>query len=100
MPGTIYNLVGFQTNLTHTEQDRIFRLIPGLKEAEFTRFGQMHRNTFISSPDVLKSNLQFRTRKDLFFAGQIAGVEGYIGNIATGLLAGINAAGYLIDQKY
>jgi methylenetetrahydrofolate--tRNA-(uracil-5-)-methyltransferase len=92
LAGTLYNLVGFQTNLKFTEQKRIFRMIPGLENAQFERYGQMHRNTFINSPALLDSTLQFRTRSDLFFAGQITGVEGYVGNIATGLLAGLNAA--------
>jgi methylenetetrahydrofolate--tRNA-(uracil-5-)-methyltransferase len=90
--GSLYNLVGFQTNLTFTEQRRVFRLIPGLENAEFVRFGQMHRNTFVFSPAYLLPSLQFRSRNDLLFAGQITGVEGYAGNIGTGLLAGINAA--------
>lgn len=90
--GSLYNLVGFQTNLTFSEQKRVLRLIPGLEHAEFARYGQMHRNTFIASPILLQPSLQFRTRQDLFFAGQLTGVEGYIGNIATGLLAGINAS--------
>ena len=89
--GSLYNLVGFQTNLKFKEQKRVFRLIPGLENAEFERYGQMHRNTFISSPAHLRPSLQFRGRSDLFFAGQITGVEGYVGNIATGLLAGWNA---------
>lgn len=89
---TLYNLVGFQTNLKHPEQKRVFRMIPGLEKAEFVRYGQMHRNTFIASPKLLRSTLQFHDRDDLLFAGQITGVEGYMGNIATGLLAGINAA--------
>lgn len=90
--GTLYNLVGFQTNLTFSEQKRVFRMIPGLESADFVRFGQMHRNTFLASPLILEPTLQYRQRSDLFFAGQITGVEGYMGNIATGLLAGINAA--------
>ncbi|MDD5368078.1 MAG: methylenetetrahydrofolate--tRNA-(uracil(54)-C(5))-methyltransferase (FADH(2)-oxidizing) TrmFO [Anaerolineaceae bacterium] len=90
--GSLYNLVGFQTNLTYSEQKRVFRLIPGLEQAEFVRYGQMHRNTFIASPRLLEPTLQFRGRQNLFFAGQITGVEGYMGNIATGLLAGWNAA--------
>jgi methylenetetrahydrofolate--tRNA-(uracil-5-)-methyltransferase len=90
--GSLYNMVGFQTNLTFAEQKRIFSLVPGLEKAEFIRYGQMHRNTFIASPKTLLPSLQFRSRDDLFFAGQITGVEGYMGNIATGLLAGINAA--------
>ena len=92
LAGSLYNMVGFQTNLKYSEQKRIFRLIPGLEEAEFVRFGQMHRNTFIASPKLLRPTLQHITRDDLFFAGQITGVEGYMGNIATGLLAGTNAA--------
>jgi methylenetetrahydrofolate--tRNA-(uracil-5-)-methyltransferase len=99
LAGTLYNLVGFQTNLTFPEQRRVFHMIPGLENAEFVRFGQMHRNTFIFSPALLSPTLQFRTRPDLFFAGQITGVEGYMGNIATGLLAGWNAARYLHGQE-
>jgi methylenetetrahydrofolate--tRNA-(uracil-5-)-methyltransferase len=92
LAGTLYNLVGFQTNLKFGEQKRVFRLIPGLEAAEFVRFGQMHRNTFIHSPTLLLPTLQFHSREDLFFAGQITGVEGYMGNAATGLLAGLNAS--------
>lgn len=92
LAGTLYNLVGFQTNLKFTEQKRVFRMVPGLEKAQFERYGQMHRNTFIHSPKLLNPTLQFRQREDLFFAGQITGVEGYVGNIATGLLAGVNAA--------
>ncbi len=90
--GSLYNLVGFQTNLKYPEQKRVLRMIPGLENAEFIRYGQMHRNTFIASPRLLRSSLQFIQRDDLFFAGQITGVEGYMGNIATGWLAGVNAA--------
>ena len=92
LAGSLYNLVGFQTNLKFPEQKRIFRMIPGLENAEFMRYGQMHRNTFIASPKLLRPTLQHIDRDDLFFAGQITGVEGYMGNIATGLLAGINAS--------
>ena len=92
LAGSLYNLVGFQTNLKFPEQRRVLRLIPGLENAEFLRYGQMHRNTFIASPKLLRPTLQHKQRDDLFFAGQITGVEGYMGNIATGLLAGINAA--------
>ncbi len=95
---SLYNMVGFQTNITHPEQKRIFRMIPGLEKAEFIRYGQMHRNTFIASPKILLPTLQFRTRSDLFFAGQVTGVEGYMGNIATGLLAGLNAARFFHGQ--
>jgi methylenetetrahydrofolate--tRNA-(uracil-5-)-methyltransferase len=98
LAGNLYNLVGFQTNLKFPEQRRVFRLIPGLENAEFERYGQMHRNTFIASPKLLRPTLQHKTRDDLFFAGQITGVEGYMGNIATGLLAGINSARYLKGQ--
>ena len=95
----LFNLVGFQTNLAYSEQKRVFRLIPGLKNAEFIRYGQMHRNTFICSPGILRASLQTIQRSDLFFAGQITGVEGYAGNIATGLLAGVNAARFLNGQE-
>lgn len=92
LAGDLYNIVGFQTNLTFPEQRRVLRMIPGLENAEFARYGQMHRNTFISAPDVLQPTLQANNRKSLFMAGQITGVEGYAGNIATGVVAGINAA--------
>jgi methylenetetrahydrofolate--tRNA-(uracil-5-)-methyltransferase len=95
---TLYNMVGFQTNLKYPEQKRVFRRIPGLENVEFARYGQMHRNTFIFSPALLYPTLKFRPREDLFFAGQITGVEGYVGNIATGLLAGWNAANYLLGE--
>jgi methylenetetrahydrofolate--tRNA-(uracil-5-)-methyltransferase len=88
----LFNMVGFQTNLTFSEQRRVLRMIPGLEKAEFERYGQMHRNTFIASPRLLRPTLQSNDRDNLFFAGQITGVEGYMGNIATGLLAGWNAA--------
>jgi methylenetetrahydrofolate--tRNA-(uracil-5-)-methyltransferase len=92
LAGSLYNLVGFQTNLKYAEQKSVLRLIPGLENAEFLRYGQMHRNTFIASPKLLRPTLQHVQRDDLFFAGQLTGVEGYMGNIATGLLAGMNAA--------
>ncbi|MFZ6031389.1 MAG: methylenetetrahydrofolate--tRNA-(uracil(54)-C(5))-methyltransferase (FADH(2)-oxidizing) TrmFO [Chloroflexota bacterium] len=98
LAGTLYNIVGFQTNLTFPEQRRVLRLIPGLQNAEFARYGQMHRNTFIFSPALLRPTLQTVARDDLFFAGQITGVEGYMGNVATGLLAGWNAARLLHGQ--
>jgi methylenetetrahydrofolate--tRNA-(uracil-5-)-methyltransferase len=94
LAGDFYNLVGFQTNMLISEQERIFRMVPGLKNCEFLRYGQMHRNTYLYSPVLLKPNLQSIHRDNLFFAGQITGVEGYAGNIATGLLAGINAVRY------
>ncbi len=99
LAGTLFNMVGFQTNLTFPEQRRVFRMIPGLEHAKFERYGQMHRNTFIFSPALLAPTLQFRARETLFFAGQITGVEGYAGNIATGLLAGLNAARYLQEGQ-
>jgi methylenetetrahydrofolate--tRNA-(uracil-5-)-methyltransferase len=99
LAGSLYNLVGFQTNLKYPEQKRVFRLIPGLESAEFMRYGQMHRNTFIASPRLLRPTLQHINRNDLFFAGQITGVEGYMGNIATGLLAGLNAARLFHHQE-
>ncbi len=92
LAGSLYNLVGFQTNLKWGEQKRIFRMIPGLQNAEFVRYGQMHRNTYINAPALVRDTLQWRTRDDLFFAGQIVGFEGYVGNIGSGLLAGMNAA--------
>lgn len=90
--GTMYNLVGFQTNLKFGEQKRVFSLIPALKNAEFVRYGVMHRNTFIDSPRLLNGDFSFRARKNLFFAGQITGVEGYMESAASGILAGINMA--------
>ncbi len=93
-----YNLVGFQNHLKFPEQQRVFRLIPGLENAEFLRFGQIHRNTYIASPRLLLPTLQVRRRPDLFFAGQICGVEGYVESIATGLLAGINAFRLSVGQ--
>ena len=90
LAGTLYNIVGFQTNIKWPEQQRILRMIPGLESAEFVRLGQMHRNTFINSPTLLHPTLQFRGRDELFFAGQISGTEGYVGSSAGGLLAGFN----------
>ncbi len=95
LAGSLFNLVGFQTNLRWAEQKRVFRLIPGLQDAEFARYGQMHRNTFINSPQILRATLQYKNRDNLFFAGQITGIEGYVGNVGTGLLAGLNAARHL-----
>ena len=92
LAGTLYNMVGFQTNLRWREQERVFRLIPGLERAEFVRFGQMHRNTFINSPVLLRPTMQFKDRGHLFFGGQITGTEGYVGSTASGLVAGLNAA--------
>jgi methylenetetrahydrofolate--tRNA-(uracil-5-)-methyltransferase len=92
LAGSLFNLVGFQTNLKWPEQKRVLRLIPGLQNAEFMRYGMMHRNTYINSPELLQPTMQYRARADLFFAGQIVGVEGYVGNAGSGLLAGLNAA--------
>ncbi|UUZ95735.1 FADH(2)-oxidizing methylenetetrahydrofolate--tRNA-(uracil(54)-C(5))-methyltransferase TrmFO [Paenibacillus sp. P25] len=92
--GTLFNLVGFQTHLKWGEQKRVFSLIPGLEQAEFVRYGVMHRNTFINSPKLLRPTYQFRGRDSLFFAGQMTGVEGYVESAASGLIAGINAARY------
>ncbi len=90
--GTLYNLVGFQTHLKWGEQKRVFSMIPGLEQAEFVRFGVMHRNTFINSPKLLHPTYQFKLRDNLFFAGQMTGVEGYVESAASGLIAGWNAA--------
>lgn len=90
--GTLYNMVGFQTNIRWGAQEEVLRLIPGLAEAEFVRLGQMHRNTFINSPALLEPTLRFRQRDDLYFAGQITGTEGYVGSTMGGLVAGINLA--------
>jgi len=88
--GTTYNMVGFQTKLTYSEQKRIFRLIPGMENVEFARLGSIHRNTFICAPELLQPTLQFKSRPDLLLAGQLSGVEGYIESAAMGLIAGIN----------
>ncbi|HOQ76413.1 MAG TPA: methylenetetrahydrofolate--tRNA-(uracil(54)-C(5))-methyltransferase (FADH(2)-oxidizing) TrmFO [Thermoclostridium sp.] len=90
--GSLYNMVGFQTRLKWGEQKRVFRMIPGLENAEFERFGVMHRNTFINSPKLLDAAYRLRARKNIFFAGQITGVEGYVESASSGLVAGINAA--------
>lgn len=92
---SLYNIVGFQTHLTYGEQKRVFSMIPGLEHAEFARYGEMHRNTYINSPSLLKATYQDKSRNDLFFAGQLTGVEGYIESAASGMLAGINMALYL-----
>ena len=91
---TLFNLVGFQTRLKHEEQKRVFRMIPGLEKAEFVHLGSMHLNTFIESPRLLSESLQLKTHPNLFFAGQITGVEGYMESTAIGLLSGINAHRY------
>ena len=96
--GTLYNLVGFQTNLKFPEQKRVFSLIPALHRAEFVRYGVMHRNTFLCSPRILNADFSVKEDKTLFFAGQITGVEGYMESAASGILAGINAVRTLKQQ--
>lgn len=93
--GSLFNLVGFQTNIRWGQQEEILRLIPGLENAEFIRMGQMHRNTFLNSPTLLHPTMRLRERDNVFFAGQITGVEGYVGNIATGIVAAINMVQHL-----
>ena len=97
--GSCYNLVGFQTKLTYPEQKRVFRMIPGLEQAEFLRCGSIHRNTFINVPVLLKNTLQFKKQSNIFFAGQLVGVEGYVEAAASGGLAGLNAARLLSAQN-
>ena len=94
-----YNLVGFQNHMRFGEQERVLRMIPGLQNAEFLRFGQVHRNTYINAPALLNANLQLRAIPNIFFAGQISGVEGYVESIATGLVAGRNAAALAALEK-
>lgn len=89
--GTLYNLVGFQTNLKFPEQKRVFGMIPALKNAEFMRYGVMHRNTFLNAPDLLDASFRFKKRPTLLFAGQMTGVEGYMESAASGVVAGLNA---------
>ena len=97
--GSMYNLVGFQTRLTRGEQQRVFRLIPGLQKAEFLRFGAMHRNIYIDSPRLLSADLHLKKEPRILFAGQITGVEGYVESAAAGLVAGINAARMLKGEE-
>lgn len=97
--GTLFNLVGFQTHLKWGEQQRVFRLIPGLENAEFVRYGVMHRNTFLNAPQVLTADFSLKSRPELFFAGQMTGVEGYIESAASGLIAGINASRLLNNKS-
>lgn len=97
--GTLYNLVGFQTNLKFGEQKRVFSMIPGLVGAEFMRYGVMHRNSFINSPQLLNRNLSLKKDERVFFAGQLSGVEGYMESAASGIVAGINAARYVLGDK-
>lgn len=97
--GTLYNLVGFQTNLKFPEQKRVFSMIPGLNNAEFMRYGVMHRNTFINSPKLLNRELSLKVNGDIYFAGQLSGVEGYMESAASGIIAGINAAARVNGEK-
>lgn len=97
--GAMYNLVGFQTNLKFSEQKRVFSLIPALRNAEFARYGVMHRNTFLNSPKILNSDYSVKENKNLFFAGQITGVEGYMESASSGIMAGINACRILNGKK-
>lgn len=96
--GTLYNLVGFQTNLKFSEQKRVFRLIPGLENADFVRYGVMHRNTYINGPQILSRTFRMNSNLDIYFAGQITGVEGYVESIASGFIAGINMANDINDK--
>jgi methylenetetrahydrofolate--tRNA-(uracil-5-)-methyltransferase len=96
--GRLYNMVGFQTKMTYPEQRRVLRMIPGLERAEFVRLGSIHRNTFIDSPRLIRPTLQLKRRDDLFLAGQMVGVEGYVESAAAGLLAGINAANLIMNR--
>ncbi len=96
--GTLYNMVGFQTKLKWPEQERVFRLIPGLEKAEFARLGSIHRNTFVNGPEVLSSTLQLKKAPHIILAGQITGVEGYVESAAMGILAGINACRFLQNK--
>ncbi|MCK4508037.1 MAG: methylenetetrahydrofolate--tRNA-(uracil(54)-C(5))-methyltransferase (FADH(2)-oxidizing) TrmFO [Desulfuromonadales bacterium] len=96
----LYNLVGFQTKLTYPEQERVFRTIPGLENIKFARLGSMHRNTFINSPACLTERLQLKTAPNIFFAGQITGVEGYVESAASGFLAGLSAAAYHQEKSF
>ncbi len=97
--GTLYNIVGFQTHLKWGPQKEVIKLIPGLENAEIVRYGVMHRNTFINSPSLLKATYQYKDREDLFFAGQMTGVEGYVESAASGLVAGINAANHVLGEE-
>ena len=97
--GSLYNLVGFQTNLKFPEQKRVFSMIPGLEQAEFVRYGVMHRNTFLDSPRLLESDLSLQKRPEIYFAGQITGVEGYVESAASGILAGHNLARRLRGEQ-
>ena len=98
--GTIYNIVGFQTNLKFGEQKRVFSMIPGLENAEFAKYGVMHRNTYINSPELLDETYNFKVNCNIYFAGQMTGGEGYVDSISSGLVAGINATMIGALSKY
>ncbi|MBQ1510558.1 MAG: methylenetetrahydrofolate--tRNA-(uracil(54)-C(5))-methyltransferase (FADH(2)-oxidizing) TrmFO, partial [Selenomonadaceae bacterium] len=97
--GTLYNIVGFQTHLKWPEQRRVFGMIPGLEQAEFVRYGVMHRNTFLNSPRLMRPTLQLRGEDHIFFAGQMSGVEGYVESASSGLVAGVNAARLVLGKE-
>lgn len=97
--GTLYNIVGFQTRLKWGAQKEVIQLIPGLENVEIVRYGVMHRNTFINSPEVLSETYEFKNKPNLFFAGQMTGVEGYVESAASGMIAGINLAHRLLDKE-
>ena len=97
--GTLYNIVGFQTHLKWPEQRRVFGMIPGLEQAEFVRYGVMHRNTFLNSPRLMRPTLQLRGEDHIFFAGQMTGVEGYVESASSGLVAGVNAARLVLGKE-
>ena len=99
LQGSLYNLVGFQTHLKWPEQKRVFQMIPGMENAEFSRYGVMHRNTFMNSPHLLSASSQFKAESRLFFAGQMTGVEGYVESAASGLVAGINASYLMMSRE-
>ena len=97
--GTMFNLVGFQTHLTFPEQKRVFSMIPGLENAEFLRYGVMHRNTYLNSPGLLDATYAMKDRREIFFAGQMTGVEGYVESAGSGLVAGLNAARTVLEKE-
>ena len=97
--GTIFNMVGFQTNLKFGEQKRVFQMIPGLENAEFSKYGVMHRNTFINSPVLLDETYRLKKNTNIYFGGQITGVEGYVESIASGLVAGLNAVNQYLGKE-
>ena len=97
--GNLYNIVGFQTNLKFGEQKRVFSMIPGLENAEFIKYGVMHRNTFLNSPELLDNTYNLKQNRNIYFAGQMTGVEGYVESIASGLVAGINASRQYKNQE-